>query len=350
MARTRLDWIDAARGLALSLVVLFHASIFAHDEGMVPNGALGDANAVFDAFRMPTLVMISGLLAAGASRWSWPELFRRRLGPLALLYAIWTVLGAAFLALTVNWGSWEACLRVAELMVLAPSAATWYLYALVVYFVLGRLLRTVPSAVVIPIAIAINLLVVANWPSDFGSWGLLRWAFVGQHWIFFIAAERGARWYWQAARTTNPRRAWLALAAFAAGAAVCMWANIIQEAIPLLVLCVGGTAVALLAMPVWGSGRAMSWARAVGRNSLGVYVVHLSILIAIARLVVPRVPSFTGAAVLVPVAIAAAAIAVSYGITRALERWAPVPLLRPWWDARARPVVPEQDTASVQAQ
>ena len=36
-------------------------------------------------------------------------------------------------------------------------------------------------------------------------------------------------------------------------------------------------------------------------------------------------------------ALAAVALACSYGITRALDRWAPVPFLRPWWSTAREP-------------
>jgi len=37
----------------------------------------------------------------------------------------------------------------------------------------------------------------------------------------------------------------------------------------------------------------------------------------------------------VPAGVAVLTIAASYGLTRAIERFAPVPLLRPWWSTSA---------------
>jgi len=335
MARERVQWIDAARGFALALVVLLHATAFLTRWNFPPSSLLVDANAILDGFRMPTLVMISGMLAATVSSWSWGEVFRRRVGPLALLYVVW----APLTVLVVHWLTTDTIgLETSTItgLLIRPEGRLWYFYALAVYIAAARLMRSVPTAPILVVAVVVNLAAV-GWmrtlelPLDF-QW----WAYVLQHWVFFVAAER---WVAAYGRVSDRRSLSLgigSLVVFSAFGAGMIALGVLNNPVVTLMSGVLGTAVALTLFPVIGSSWPLRWARAVGRHSLGVYASHVIFVVALVALVAPVAPRFLGAGIVIPCALAAAVVATAYGLTVMLERVAPVPFLRPWWDMSER--------------
>lgn len=85
-------WVDTAKGIAIILVVLFHAIIFSDRVGLawlwpVPAGIL-------DTFRMPLFFFAAGLFASKALGMSFADLTRTRLLRLVWLYVLWSFIWA----------------------------------------------------------------------------------------------------------------------------------------------------------------------------------------------------------------------------------------------------------------
>ncbi|MGC4175835.1 acyltransferase family protein [Demequina sp.] len=344
MARERLQWIDAARGFALALVALFHCCLLLTMRDFPVSGALVAANSVLDGFRMPTLLMISGILAASIREWPWRDVWRRRAAPLLLFYVLWGAVALVMLAVVLRINPEWDLLRELGLLFVRPHVRVWYFLALAVFMVLARALRSVPSVVVIAAAVLINVASYAIWPhpawADNAQW----WLYLGQHWVFFVCAERGARAYRALAARSTPLIAVCTSVVFAA-VGVGFWRLGLLEsigsdrsAIPALVVAVLGTVVALTVFPVAGQARALAWARAIGRNSLGIYAVHFWVIAAVVLVAAPVLADrgVTGLGVAVPVGVTAVGLGLSFALTRALERWAPSPFLHPWWDISER--------------
>ena len=94
----------------------------------------------------------------------------------------------------------------------------------------------------------------------------------------------------------------------------------------------------------------LAWARAIGRHSLGVYVIHAWLVVCLWAVMAPHFPEFAYDGVAAPIAFTAIVLALSYGLTRAIERWAPVPLLKPWWDTSPRQEPAVESRSDAQAQ
>ncbi|MCR6711316.1 MAG: acyltransferase family protein [Demequina sp.] len=334
MARERVTWIDTARGGALTLVVLVHSSLWLHRSGYRTAHWLDQMNLALDAVRMPTLVAISGLFAATIGTWSAREVLRRRVLPLALLYVVWAALGQIIVGPSRQPGTdgWANLL----LVVVRPDLRVWYLYALALFILGAWALRAVPSWILIPVALGLNLWTMSRWPAPPMPLDLQNWEYVGEHWAFFVVAQRCAAAYWAFAGRTRPVTALWAGGAFALAAGAALATDTATNPVVLLALCALGTLAVLAISPLVASARSLGFANAIGRNSLGVYVTHLPVL-AIFTLATPLFPAGPGARSVVPLALAAVALACSYGITRALDRWAPVPFLRPWWSTAREP-------------
>lgn len=344
--KERRAWIDAARGVALAFVVLLHVSARLEKSGFVRSEWLEDLNAVLDGFRMPMLVALSGLLAAGIGTWTFADVARRRVGPLLVMYASWAVV--LTLVTLVLIGDSEGAVSDLSSAAWLPYGQLWYLVALPVYIALAWALRSVPTSVLVPVAFAVFLLSRIFWGETVGLIG--NWSWVASHWVYFVCAQRWASGYTGLAERATPRRAVGALALFGAVAAVAVGLDLATNALMLVPLSIAGTLAGLVGSGAWGQAAWLRWARAVGRRSLGVYASHAAIATAVALIIGDRFPSFRGGGIVVPLFAAAVTIAAAYALTVALARWAPVPLLSVWWDTAARTPVADKPRSSAQAQ
>src|SRR5690606_11420617 len=107
------------------------------------------------------------------------------------------------------------------------------------------------------------------------------------------------------------------------------------------VLSLAGMATVLIVAPLLGDAKALGWARAIGRDSLGVYATHLWIVVGLGALAT-AIPARGALEAWLPLAIAAGAVVIAYALARFLKRWAPVPFLKPWWDISARETAESQ--------
>lgn len=131
----RLQWLDAAKGVCMILVVLLHSSGWLNS--IVPPGSLDfwwEFSSVLIPLSMPLFFFISGFLAARSLE---QPLARSRAKTVGLyyLYVLWTM---AFLArLWVPGFNRGSDLVAAAVSILLPTAF-WYLWALGSYFLVAR--------------------------------------------------------------------------------------------------------------------------------------------------------------------------------------------------------------------
>lgn len=167
----RLVWADLAKALAIVLVVLHH-TVGKHLGFVVPDGLDGVHDAwlavtyALKPVRMPMFFVVSGLFAASALTRPWREVAPKRVVNVYYLYALWLVIHMVvfrvFETLPMN-----RTRNMTELVqdLLYASTGLWYLYGLVVYVLLVRLLRGVDPRLVVGLA-AIVTLVAPTLPID----------------------------------------------------------------------------------------------------------------------------------------------------------------------------------------
>jgi uncharacterized membrane protein YcfT len=345
MPRVRIDWVDAARGVALTGVVLHHM-VQATETDVAVNGGLATFDGVMDGLRMPTLIALSGILAVHLGDWSWRELLRRRVGPLLVMYASWAVVLG--IVQTVIYGDLQAEAKTLATMFVFPVQELWYLLALAIYDLLAKATREVPAALLVAVAVCVFLGVRLGWERVYDAVGA--WAWVLAHWVYFAIAQRYSAAYRRVAEDSTTMRALVALALFAMVGAAAYHEELLGSVTALLPLSIAGTFVSLACAGAWGGARVLGWARAIGRRSLGIYASHVVIGYALWALLRDDVPAFAQGGLVVPIALAAITLALSFLVQLALKRWAPVPLLRPWWDASDRSTTPVRTDVNPQAQ
>jgi uncharacterized membrane protein YcfT len=184
----RSAWADTAKAVSIVLVVLHH-TVGKHLGFVTPTPLLGmeavwlELTYALRPVRMPLFFVVSGLFAGSALRRPWREVVRKRVLNLYYLYALWIGIHmGVFLVFdelpmnrTRGWSE-----LVANLVV--PSSGLWYLYALVAYFLVTRLLLRLDPRVVVALAAALTVLTPGLGIDAVNTASLL------QHFFFFAFA------------------------------------------------------------------------------------------------------------------------------------------------------------------
>lgn len=272
----RVGWPDVAKGVCIILVVLWHA-VTKHAIAVAGAGPVTDAWATLNAqllpLRMPLFFLISGMFAARAVNAPAGTPWRRRAGRLAAVYVIWVVIQTFVLALTPDFDTaraengWQLLAQ----LTISPTNL-WYLLALAVYLLVARLVRHVPTAVVLPVAFVIAAVAAAGVIPDLGNlWQLV------QNLFFFLAGLRQRSVIERFAAGATPLRMLMLGGAYVAavGAVGVLGIRRWPGVWPLLaVVAVAFGVMACVTIDRHASviARPLRW---VGQRTLPIYVIHM---------------------------------------------------------------------------
>jgi uncharacterized membrane protein YcfT len=211
-AASRTIWMDTAKGLCILLVVSWHViwKHYLHLDWEEP-GLIGAAWSAFGRallpMRMPLFFLISGMLAVSAAGRPWRVVARSKVARFLYLYLVWLLIHTLVLIwLPVPFDTeiardgWQLL----EQATILPTAL-WYLFALALYFVVGKLVRGLPPALVLGAAFLFSAASSAGW-----IYSPANNATLYQNLFFFLAGlylrrhvEDMARWasWWQVVGT-----------------------------------------------------------------------------------------------------------------------------------------------------
>lgn len=142
----RLAWPDVAKGISILGVVALHVTL------AVPAGedtTLAAVNAILDPLRMPLFFLISGLFATKVFRFSFSELFTRRLWYFLVPYAVWVPVEVYLKNREYHVVHGADMPHVGDYLyhlALGVNMA-WFLYALILFNLALWLTRKLPSSV-----------------------------------------------------------------------------------------------------------------------------------------------------------------------------------------------------------
>ncbi|MEQ5796392.1 acyltransferase family protein [Paracoccus sp. NFXS7] len=154
----RIDWIDAAKGLSILLVVAYHANIIASSYE-IQSQAYSLMSAVFQPVRMPLFFAISGFLASSIIHRSWRAVTRKKSLMYVYLFALWSIIHLAFFKYVAPHPSADLSDGLIETVIsgfFKPQTGIWFIWALSFYFLLARALVSVPAfAVLLTVATSV---------------------------------------------------------------------------------------------------------------------------------------------------------------------------------------------------
>ena len=332
-------WSTPAKGLAIAMVVVFHATLYLKDAGV--DVALGRGKVGLELYPMPAFFLVVGMAAASHRRLGLGALWWRRLAPLLYLYVLWSLIRTVFYLVVPGLGGGLGELsatdpRALALLLVWPSSSYWFLHALLIFTLVRWLVAPAPAWA----QLVGSALVSTAFTSGLVATGDVGWDRVGGLFFFFTAGAVLAAPVKAAVARARPRHlAALALAGLLVTGALLAglrW-------LPLLVLlgqvvAVGFGAVACALLPTGPSPaallrRALS---ALGEETFTIYLIHLFLIVPLAALVGAGDPSWSrGVGVAVQLALSAAALYGSYLLARQVRRvrWLYLP---PAWMLPAR--------------
>lgn len=272
----RVGWPDVAKGVCIILVVLWHV-VTKHAIQVEGAGPITDAWATLNAqllpLRMPLFFLISGMFAGSAVNAPAGTSWRRRAGRLAAVYVVWVVIQTFVLALTPDFDTaraengWQLLAQ----LTISPTNL-WYLLALAVYLLVARVVRHVPTAVVLPTAFAIAAVAAAGVIPDLGNlWQLV------QNLFFFLAGLRLRSVIERFAAASGALRTFMLAGAYVAAVGAVgvlgmrQWPGV-WPLLSIVAVAFGVAGCALIDRHADVIARPLRW---VGRRTLPIYVIHM---------------------------------------------------------------------------
>lgn len=136
---SRLDWVDAAKGVSIILVVMMH-SAYGVGEDLNGTGILHYIIGWATPFRMPEFFLISGLFMAQVVGRPWRLFADRRILHYFYFYFLWVILQVLF---KVGLGTGDLGEAVSQILwsVIDPYGVLWFIYMLAIYATATKLLH-----------------------------------------------------------------------------------------------------------------------------------------------------------------------------------------------------------------
>ncbi|MHB2267300.1 acyltransferase family protein [Aliihoeflea sp. PC F10.4] len=154
----RVGWVDAAKGICIIFVVMMHSTL---GVGVAMDGQ-GWLHAVVEfarPFRMPDFFLISGLFLGLVIDRPWMRYLDRKVVHFAYFYVLWLTIQFAFKAPGMAMEDGVAGTAQHYLIsFVEPFGTLWFIYILPIFFLVTRLMKSVPIVLVFAAAAALEIL------------------------------------------------------------------------------------------------------------------------------------------------------------------------------------------------
>ncbi|HYD81869.1 MAG TPA: acyltransferase family protein [Paucimonas sp.] len=268
----RVDWVDYAKGMCIIWVVMMYATDFV----MEATHSIGWMQYVVNfgqPFRMPDFFLLSGLFVARVLDRPWRSYLDSKVVHFLYFYVLWATLKFANMHGTALFGPEAPALAPEYLRMLVepPSGPLWFIYVLALYFLAVRLLRRVPPAIVLPLAVCLQIAV--TWHADM-QWSVKVADKFARYFVFFYIGYLLARPIFSAAAKAQEHRR-IALAALLAWALANQWmVSLGASFLPGMQLVLGfaGAGGVMLAASLLARIEHAGWLRYLGQHSIVVYL------------------------------------------------------------------------------
>jgi uncharacterized membrane protein YcfT len=255
--------MDGVRGLAIVLLLLWHSSAVPELYDVAMPDAIRTLNAFFMPYRMPTLMLLSGLLLTRSLRKPLPMYYAGKFAMILWPYLIWVLIAkATFLDVEgMPWWHWRAWYATSYL---------WFLFFIAVYYLVA------PAFSRLPLWIPVVLAAVVGIVLPYGSVEQ-RLAYFA---VFFFAGNWLANRPRFLERVIEGRAVFLlAIPVVAFGVAACLWTDALQYSVWGAPLSISGSLLcAAVFSRISRRGRGQPVLRFVGRSSIVFYVSHFPVM------------------------------------------------------------------------
>ncbi|MBO9447286.1 acyltransferase family protein [Ruegeria sp. R14_0] len=304
-AAGRLDWVDAVKGLTIILVVLHHAVAGFRFDPNLPVW-VADLTRALDPVRMPLFFLVAGLFAKKALDGPADAFIRGKVVYFLYFYVLWSLIIFLFrfslnpITNSVTYW-WEIFLILWD-----PLPTIWFLYALMLSFVILRLLRSVPPVYIVGVAAIIQAqFLLGVWPE-----GVVIADKLAKLFVYFVIGVYASEWIRSRASTARPLVVALCAAGF--GVLAVLAASWDLQKIPIVFFSLSALSAAAIIgaiVLVSNAGRA-HWLVVVGSYSLYIYLTHF-LPVAGTRIILTKIVGVTEPLLVIPICVI---VAVVFGI------------------------------------
>jgi uncharacterized membrane protein YcfT len=181
----RLDWVDAGRGIAIVLVALYHSASWLIGAGF-PLELWRQINEAVSSLRMPLFFVLAGLFAGKWLVASWGDLWRSKLWLFVWVFVLWEIIGSVAFQLSLVMDGEDLAIpaTIRQLLVspFAPRFELWFIWALALFFVVAKLIRSVDWRVQLAVTGLASVVALSGWETANIGWsGSIKYFF------FFLA-------------------------------------------------------------------------------------------------------------------------------------------------------------------
>jgi uncharacterized membrane protein YcfT len=161
-ARSRVDWVDYAKGICIVMVVMMH-SVLGVELAAGKTGFMHVLVAFAKPFRMPDFFLISGLFLPLVIDRDWRLYLDRKVVHFGYFYVLWVSIQFAFKAPAfAAESSWPHAAFLYLESFIDPFGTLWFIYLLPIFFVVIKLTRNAPPILIWGVAALLESLHVAT--------------------------------------------------------------------------------------------------------------------------------------------------------------------------------------------
>jgi uncharacterized membrane protein YcfT len=278
-------WINHIKGLCICLVVIYHSVItfYPHLKALPPGLSEYVAkswiylNLYLAPFRMPVFFFISGyLIHRYIEQVKWRDCIDKRIWSIFYVLALWGVLQWLGITLINQWlapdlvrnpasnAAYSETVMQFVVSMIKASTSLWYLYALLVYFMVFKLLRTFKVPVLIAL-LGINI-VISFMPLPW--WGMN--SIVRNMFYYGLGAWFGPQlmaWMKDFNLRQHPLKCALALVASLA-------LYLVNVPVVISVVSIFTIMKIFYTLDAWRESRSDAFLNIVGSNTIAIYTTH----------------------------------------------------------------------------
>lgn len=259
----RITWMDAVRGTAIVLLLIWHASAVPEIYGHEMPEIIRTINAFFMPYRMPTLMLLSGMLLSRSMRKALPAYYAGKFSMIVWPYLVWVIIAKlTFLDVVgLPWWHWRAWYATSYL---------WFLFFIAVYYLVAPLLARLPAWVPVALAAIVGVLLPAESTEQ-------RMAYFA---VFFFCGNWLGKHPDIAATVMKSRQVlWAVVPVVALGAASILWTDAVHYVVWTAPVSIAGTLLLAVGFTkLTAVGRGAPALQTFGRSSLVYYTSHFPVM------------------------------------------------------------------------